>query len=60
MSRDNDQVDALARNGQQASGPGDVVKDPFVLEFLNEKGDFRQSTGSTAEFSAVTEAVVGL
>ncbi len=35
MSRDKDQVLALARQGQQVALPGDVIKDPFVLEFLD-------------------------
>ena len=33
-SRDKDQVLALARHGQQIARPGDVIKDPVVLEFL--------------------------
>ena len=33
-SRDRDQVLALAREGQRVSRPGDVLKDPMVLEFL--------------------------
>jgi predicted nuclease of restriction endonuclease-like (RecB) superfamily len=37
MSRDKDQVLALARQGQQVAVPGDVLKDPFVLEFLDLK-----------------------
>ncbi|MBN1569642.1 MAG: DUF1016 family protein [Acidobacteria bacterium] len=34
-SRDKDKVLALARKGQEVVVPGDVIKDPFVLEFLN-------------------------
>lgn len=37
MSRDKEQVIALARKGQQMTAPGDVLKDPFVLEFLDLK-----------------------
>ena len=33
-SRDKDEVLALAKQGQTVSAPKDVVKDPFVLEFL--------------------------
>jgi predicted nuclease of restriction endonuclease-like (RecB) superfamily len=33
-SRDKDEVMALARAGQTVARPTDVVKDPFVLEFL--------------------------
>jgi predicted nuclease of restriction endonuclease-like (RecB) superfamily len=36
-SRDKEQVLALAREGQQVAVPGDVLKDPFVLEFLDLK-----------------------
>jgi predicted nuclease of restriction endonuclease-like (RecB) superfamily len=37
MSRDKEQVLALARQGQQVSVPSDVLKDPFVLEFLDQR-----------------------
>jgi len=37
MNRDQDQVLSLAREGQQVAVPGDVLKDPFVLEFLDLK-----------------------
>lgn len=33
--RDPDAVLALARTGQEVATPGDVIKDPFVLEFLD-------------------------
>jgi len=33
-SRDKEKVLALARRGQQLEAPADVLKDPFVLEFL--------------------------
>ena len=35
MNRDNEKVLALARHGQEVAVPGDVLKDPFVLEFLD-------------------------
>ncbi|MCB9762055.1 MAG: DUF1016 domain-containing protein [Alphaproteobacteria bacterium] len=35
MSRDEEQVRALAREGQKLDVPGDLLKDPFVLEFLD-------------------------
>jgi predicted nuclease of restriction endonuclease-like (RecB) superfamily len=38
-SRDPDRVLALAREGQQVSKPSDVIKDPFVLEFLDLRED---------------------
>jgi predicted nuclease of restriction endonuclease-like (RecB) superfamily len=34
-SRKPDEVRALARDGQEVSRPSDVIKDPFVLEFLD-------------------------
>jgi predicted nuclease of restriction endonuclease-like (RecB) superfamily len=37
MNRNKEQVLALARQGQQVSVPGDVLKDPFVLEFLDQR-----------------------
>jgi predicted nuclease of restriction endonuclease-like (RecB) superfamily len=37
MNRDPQQVLALARQGQQIAVPSDVLKDPFVLEFLDLK-----------------------
>lgn len=35
LNRDAEHVRALAREGQQVAVPGDVIKDPFVLEFLD-------------------------
>jgi predicted nuclease of restriction endonuclease-like (RecB) superfamily len=37
QSRTPDQVLALARQGQHVAAPADVLKDPFVLEFLDLK-----------------------
>jgi predicted nuclease of restriction endonuclease-like (RecB) superfamily len=37
QSRTPEQVLALARQGQQIAAPADVLKDPFVLEFLDLK-----------------------
>ena len=34
-NRDPDQVRPLSRDGQEVAGPRDVIKDPFVLEFLD-------------------------
>jgi predicted nuclease of restriction endonuclease-like (RecB) superfamily len=34
-SRDKDKVLALAKKGHEVTVPGDVIKDPFVLEFLD-------------------------
>ena len=43
-SRDKDKVLALARHGQELEKPADVVKDPFVLEFLDldERAHWRE------------------
>jgi predicted nuclease of restriction endonuclease-like (RecB) superfamily len=43
-SRDKDKVMALARRGHRLEGPADVLKEPFVLEFLglDEKSVWRE------------------
>jgi predicted nuclease of restriction endonuclease-like (RecB) superfamily len=43
-SRDKEKVLALARRGQQIEAPADVLKDPFVLEFLGlqERAHWRE------------------
>ena len=43
-SRDKKRVHALARRGQEVEVPADVVKDPFVLEFLDldERSHWRE------------------
>jgi predicted nuclease of restriction endonuclease-like (RecB) superfamily len=43
-SRDKKKVLALARHGQEPESPADVVKDPFVLEFLDldERAHWRE------------------
>jgi len=43
-SRDKEKVLVLARRGQIVEGPGDVMKDPFVLEFLGleERAHWRE------------------
>ncbi len=43
-SRDKEKVLALARRGHRLEAPGDVVKDPFVLEFLGlgERAEWRE------------------
>jgi predicted nuclease of restriction endonuclease-like (RecB) superfamily len=38
MNREPEQVLGLAKQGQQVAVPGDVLKDPFVLEFLDLNG----------------------
>lgn len=38
MNRDHAKILELARAGQQVTTPGDVLKDPFVLEFLDLRG----------------------
>jgi len=37
MNKDQDEILALARRGQEVAVPSDVIKDPFVLEFLDLK-----------------------
>ncbi|MBM4320485.1 MAG: DUF1016 domain-containing protein, partial [Deltaproteobacteria bacterium] len=39
LNKDQEQILALARQGQEVAVPSDVIKDPFVLEFL----DLRES-----------------
>jgi len=43
-SRDKEKTLALARGGHLVEGPGDLLKDPFVLEFLGlgEKSEWRE------------------
>ena len=53
MNRDTEQVRALARHGQQVAVPGDVIKDPFVLEFL----DLREVP--TAQERDLEQAIIG-
>lgn len=45
LSRDKDGVMALARKGHEVQQPGDLVKDPYVLEFAGLRQDehFRES-----------------
>lgn len=35
LSKDREGVIKLARNGQEISNPSDVIKDPYIFEFLN-------------------------
>lgn len=37
LSRNKEQVKQLAEKGQQVQQPQDVIKDPYVLEFLGLK-----------------------
>lgn len=37
MNKNQDEILALARRGQEVAVPADVIKDPFVLEFLDLK-----------------------
>jgi predicted nuclease of restriction endonuclease-like (RecB) superfamily len=34
-NRNPEEIRALARRGQEVATPADVIKDPFVLEFLD-------------------------
>ena len=53
MNRNPEQVRALARQGQQVAVPGDVIKDPFVLEVL----DLRDTP--TAHERDLEQAIIG-
>lgn len=37
MNKNQEEILALARRGQEVAVPGDVIRDPFVLEFLDLK-----------------------
>ena len=52
MNRDPEQLRALARQGQQVATPGDVIKDPFVLEFLD------LSSKPTAQERDIEQAII--
>jgi predicted nuclease of restriction endonuclease-like (RecB) superfamily len=52
LNRDREQILALARRGQQVATPGDVIKDPFVLEFLDLSGK------PTAEERDLEQAII--
>ncbi len=56
-NRDREGVLALARRGQEVAVPADVIKDPFVLEFLDlrEPKDLRDENRAKARASAVTK-----
>jgi predicted nuclease of restriction endonuclease-like (RecB) superfamily len=53
LNRNPEQVRALARQGLQVAVPGDVIKDPFVLEFL----DLRDTP--TAQERDLEQAIIG-
>lgn len=49
LSRDKDAVIALSQNGQEVATPNDIIKDPFILEFVGlphnavyKEGDLEQ------------------
>lgn len=45
IGKDKDKILASSQKGQIIEKPGDIVKDPYVLEFLglNEKADYSES-----------------
>lgn len=45
LSRSKDQVTLLSEKGQQIERPGDILKDPYILEFLGlgEKASYSES-----------------
>ena len=52
LNKNHDEILALARNGQEVAVPSDVIKDPFVLEFL----DLREK--ATAQERDLEQAII--
>jgi predicted nuclease of restriction endonuclease-like (RecB) superfamily len=61
-SRDKGKVLALAQRGHQLDGPADVLKDPFVLEFLDlaEKSEWRERDLEQAIIDRIEEFLLEL
>ncbi|MBI4607273.1 MAG: DUF1016 family protein [Planctomycetes bacterium] len=61
-SRDKDKVLALARRGQELAAPSDVIKDPFVLEFLglSERSAWRERELEQAIIDRIEEFLLEL
>ena len=61
-SRDKEKVMALARSGHQLDGPSDVLKEPFVLEFLGlgEKSAWRERELEQAIIDRIEEFLLEL
>lgn len=61
-SRDKEKVLALARRGNRLDGPADVLKDPFVLEFLDlgERSSWRERELEQAIIDRIEEFLLEL
>lgn len=61
-SRDKEKVLALARRGQQLDAPADLLKDPFVLEFLGlqERAHWRERDLEQAIIDRIEEFLLEL
>jgi len=61
-SRDKEKVLALARSGHQLDGPADLLKDPFVLEFLGlgERSEWRERELEQAIIDRIEEFLLEL
>ncbi|WP_233486156.1 DUF1016 N-terminal domain-containing protein [Fusobacterium pseudoperiodonticum] len=57
LSKDKEKVKELAVKGQIIEKPQDVIKDPYILEFLglDEKSDYSEILPSLDEFKKVIE-----
>jgi predicted nuclease of restriction endonuclease-like (RecB) superfamily len=61
-SRDKEKVQALARRGHEVAAPADVLKDPFVLEFLRlgERAAWRERDLEQAIIDRIEEFLLEL
>jgi len=57
IGKDRDKILAASQKGQIIEKPGDIVKDPYVLEFLglNERTDFSESEMESRSSSSCVE-----
>jgi predicted nuclease of restriction endonuclease-like (RecB) superfamily len=62
LSRDKDKVLQLANEGQLLAKPNDILKNPFVLEFLDmdEKADYSESDLESAIISNIQKFLLEL
>ena len=57
LSKDKEKVKELAVKGQIIKKPQDIIKDPYILEFLglDEKSDYSEILPSLDEFKKIIE-----
>ena len=57
LSKDKEKVKELAVKGQIIEKPQDIIKDPYILEFLglDEKSDYSEILPSLDEFKKIIE-----